>query len=98
MVQQLKICLPVQGTPVQFLVWEDSTCIEATKLSQCPLAYGPHRGSHHSEKPWSLPTREQIRCPQLEAVCTQQRTPSKAQPKIKHELKKKKKLLGTEIT
>lgn len=43
-VQRLKICMPMRGSPVQFLVWEDSTCIEAIKLSQCPLAYGPQQG------------------------------------------------------
>ena len=31
-VQLLKICLPMQKTQVQSLVWEDSTCHGATKL------------------------------------------------------------------
>ena len=30
-VQWLRICLPVQGTWVQALVWEDPTCHRATK-------------------------------------------------------------------
>ena len=29
--QWLRICLPMQGTQVQALVWEDSTCRGATK-------------------------------------------------------------------
>ena len=29
--QWIRICLPVQGTQVQSLVWEDSTCHRATK-------------------------------------------------------------------
>ena len=31
MVQWFRICLPVQGTWVQSLVWEDPTCHRATK-------------------------------------------------------------------
>ena len=30
-VQWLRICLPMQGTRVQALVWEDPTCRGATK-------------------------------------------------------------------
>ena len=30
-VQWLRICLPIQGTPVQFLIWEDPTGHGATK-------------------------------------------------------------------
>ena len=30
-VQWLRICLPVQGTRVQALVWEDLTCSQGTK-------------------------------------------------------------------
>ena len=29
--QHLRVCLPVQGTWVQSLVWEDSTCRGVTK-------------------------------------------------------------------
>ena len=29
--QWLRICLPMQGTRVQALVWEDPTCLRATK-------------------------------------------------------------------
>ena len=31
MVPRLRICLPMQGTWVPFLVQEDSTCLEASK-------------------------------------------------------------------
>ena len=57
MVQWLGIHLPMQGTQVQSLVWEDSTCQGATK----PMhhSYWAHalepmlhsKRSHHSEKP-----------------------------------------------
>ena len=30
-VQWLRICLPIQGTRVQALVWEDTTCHGATR-------------------------------------------------------------------
>ena len=29
--QWLRVCLPIQGIPVRSLVWEDSTCLGATK-------------------------------------------------------------------
>ena len=31
-VQWLRVHLPMQGIQVRSLVWEDSTCLEATKL------------------------------------------------------------------
>ena len=31
LIQWLRICLAMQGTPVQSLVWEDSTCRGATQ-------------------------------------------------------------------
>ena len=34
-VQWLRICLPMQGTCVQSLVWEDSTCQGAAKPESC---------------------------------------------------------------
>ena len=30
-VQWLRVCLPMQGTQVQALVWEDPTCCRATR-------------------------------------------------------------------
>ena len=32
-IQWLRICLPMQGTQVQSLVWEDPPCCEAAKLA-----------------------------------------------------------------
>ena len=65
-VQWIRLCLPVQGTQVRFLLWEDPTCPRATKPMQqapeptccncwsprSPHAYSPlpHKRSHHSEK------------------------------------------------
>ena len=40
-VQWLRTCLAMQGTPVRALVWEDTTCQGAQLLSQCPRALEP---------------------------------------------------------
>ena len=37
MAQWLGICLPMQGTRVRVLVWEDPTCREAAKLMRPQL-------------------------------------------------------------
>ena len=54
----VRICLPMQGTQVQFLVWEDSTWRGAPKacapqlLRLLGLELVLHnKRSHHSEKP-----------------------------------------------
>ena len=63
-VQQLRICLPVQGIQVQVLVWEDSTAAE--QLSQWVTtteARMPGASASQQEKP---PQREE-RTPQLES-------------------------------
>ena len=39
MVQWLRICLAVQGTKVQSLVWEDPTCHRATKPMHLKLEH-----------------------------------------------------------
>ena len=81
-VQWLRIHLPMQGTRVQSLVWEDPTCRGATKpvshnywacMSQLlkPVGLEPmlhNKRSHHS-KPHS---------PQLEKAHAQQRRPNAA--------------------
>ena len=75
----LRICLPMQGTPVRSLVWEDSTCHRATK-SMChnywahvldPRLHG--KRSHCNEKP--ITTKTGSRSPQPEKACTAMRTP-----------------------
>ena len=65
-VQWIRICLPVPGTRVQSLVWEDSTCLGATKpmshnfWSPCTLepmhcnywsSYALEPVLHHQKKP-----------------------------------------------
>ena len=42
-VQQLRVCLPMQGTQARSLVQEDSTCQEAIK----PMLL--HKRSHHTQ-------------------------------------------------
>ena len=37
MVQWIRICLPLQGTQVQLLVWEDPTCLRAMKAREPQL-------------------------------------------------------------
>ena len=87
MCQWLRICLPVQGTRVQVLVWEDSTCHRATKArapqllspgAAAPEALGPvlsSERSHCSEKP-GRHNREQPCSRQLEKPRAQQQRPS----------------------
>ena len=57
-VQWLRICLAVQGTWVQSLVWEDSTCQKATKPMQPqllkPMCLEPvhhNKKSHRNDNP-----------------------------------------------
>ena len=56
-VQWLRICLPMQETQVQSLVWEDSTCHRATKPIHlnywtCALESVLHsKRLHHNKKP-----------------------------------------------
>ena len=69
-VQWLRIHLPVQGTQVRSLVWEDPTCFRAAKLlclnHWSPRAPEPvvfNKKSHHRDKP--TPRTE---CPLLAAT------------------------------
>ena len=62
MVQWLRICLPMQGTRVRSLVWEDSTCHRATNpvhhnygslsalepVLSNKRSHGPEKPAHHS--------------------------------------------------
>ena len=50
MVQQLRICLAVQGTLVQSLVRDVPTCHRATK-PMCLETVLCNKRSHHNEKP-----------------------------------------------
>ena len=63
-VQRITICLAMQGTLlVRFLVWEDATCLGATKPvchnyrafvlepASCSPELALHKARHHSQKP-----------------------------------------------
>ena len=57
MVKWLSICLPMQGTRVRALVWEDPTCLRAREpqlLSPCATttaAHAPRAQALQQEKP-----------------------------------------------
>ena len=71
-IQWLRIHLPVKGTWVGFLVWEDFTCCRATKphaATTKALEHVLHKRSHGNKKPEH---RNQRRVP----TCHKQRKPS----------------------
>ena len=60
-IQWLRIQLPMQGTWVQSLVWEDPTCLRVTKrmpqlLSLCSRARALQQEKSVQREPTSLPT------------------------------------------
>ena len=60
--QWLRICLPMQGTRVQVLVWEDPTCRGATKpVRHYYGAHAPRARAPQQEKPprWEARTPQQ---------------------------------------
>ena len=80
--QRLRICLPMQGTPVRYLVQKDSTCHRATKPMCCNY--------------WSLCSLQPVLCKRSHCngkpVCSNEDT---RQPKIVNKnLKKKKRTMG----
>ena len=70
MLQWLRICPAMQGTPVQSLVREDPICHPATKPwsqhcgARCLRAVLCNRGGHHDEKP-CVTARESPQQPRL---------------------------------
>ena len=83
MVHWLRIHLPMQGTWVWLLVWEDSTCPRATKpmphnyctyMLQLLKPKHPETCAPQQQKP---PQWDAL-APQLEKACVQQRRPSTA--------------------
>ena len=87
MVQWLRICLPMQGTWVQSLVQEDSTCLGATKPTRHngslralePVLY--NKGSHCNEKPKHPNKRAApTGCNQRKLMCSNE---DPAQPRLK---------------
>ena len=73
--QWLRICLPMQGTPVRSLVWEDCTCRGATKpvghnYWACALEPASHNCWAHVPRACAL---QQEKPPQWEARAPQWR-------------------------
>ena len=71
-VQWLRICLPMEGTRVRSLVWEDPTCHGATKLvhhNYWACALEPTSHNYWSPRAWSLcsATREATA---MRSLCT----------------------------
>ena len=76
--QRVSICLPMRGTQLRSLVWEDSTSSE--QLGSCPKTTEPACCNY-----WSLSALEVVLCNkrshgslQLEKACVRQRRPKKA--------------------
>ena len=68
MVQWMGIHLPIQGTQVQSLVWEDSTCVGATK-AHVPQLLSPRAATAEAHTPWS--PRPRIReAAAMRSLCT----------------------------
>ena len=93
--QWIRICLPMQGTRVQSLVWEDFTCHRATKPSCCN-SWSPRlepvlslKRGYDSEKPGHHNEGKSTPIPQLEKVLEKQCRPSNAKNKQYVDLKKK---------
>ena len=94
--QWLRICLPMQGTRVRALVWEDPTCCGATRpvshnywASRLEPVLRNKRG-HDSERP----AHRDEEWPPLAATRESPRTETKTQ----HKHKKKKKKKGALLT
>ena len=99
-VQWLRIHTPVQGTGVRSLIWEDSTCLRATKPVWCnswavchnhwslhtlePVLCNKRR--HCNQKP--VHSKEEQSSPQLEKAHLQQLKPSAAKNKQKTQKQK----------
>ena len=87
-VQWIGICLPMQGTWVRSLVWENSTCLGATKqvrhnswayllqllkpACQEPLLYNVR--SHHNETPTHCNEEQPLLSTTRESPCTAVKT------------------------
>ena len=100
-VQQLRLHLPMQGTQVRALLWEDSTrCRAAEQQLLKPGCLGPvhcNRGCHGNEEPCTA-MKKSLWTPQREKAHTQQQRPSAAKKLInfknivlKRSIEKKKK-------
>ena len=86
--QWLRICLPVQGTRVRALVWEDPTCHGATGPAREPQLLSLRVWSPCSATGEAAIVRgprtamkSSPRLPQLEKVLAQQRGPNTAKNK-----------------
>ena len=75
-VQWIRIRLPMQGTWVQFLIWEDCTCHRIANWCSTTTEPVPqNKSSHHSEKS-ERPSKEQ---PLLTTTRESSRTATKTQ-------------------
>ena len=79
MVQWLGICLQLQGTWVQSLLWEDPTCYGATTTQP------EHPRAHEAQE---KPPQREAQAPQLEKAQTQQQRPHAAKNKIQNFFKR----------
>ena len=87
-VQWLRICLPMQGTQVWSLVWEDPTCCGATKpvchsyWSLCPTACAPQQEKPSQWEDCALQAESSPPCsPQVEKAWVEQWRVSKVKNK-----------------
>ena len=76
--QWLRICLPMQGTQVWSLVWEDPTCWAPQLLSLCSRAHIPKQKKPPQWEACSLQLERSLRLLQPEKAPTQQQRPSAA--------------------
>ena len=81
-VQWLRVCLPMQGTRVRALVWEDPTCRGATRpVSHSYWACASGACAPQQERPRQWGPRTAMsgpRSPQLEEALAQKRRPNTA--------------------
>ena len=71
-VQWLRICFAMQGTPVRALVQEDPACRKYR--SSCTIQPMPHDGSHCNEKPTQHNREQPPLSPTRESSCTAMKT------------------------
>ena len=89
-VHWLRICLPVQGTWVQFLVQEDPTCVRQLSPWATTTEPARHRAcALQEEKPsqweaWTLKLESSPPLPQLEKAQEQRQRPTTAKTKQTH--------------
>ena len=66
MIQWIRTCLPTQVTRVQSLVWEDPTCLGATKAHE-PQLLSPHLGPVSNNCGAFIP-KDEAACPRAPEI------------------------------